>query len=160
MYTKFFDIIPLFPRKLMTKSNRNLINYSLSINMKYCTYSIKGKRMKKLMVIMLFIGVFTQSCLAGYRDSALKDHCEQGIVNGKYRGGAYNPKVCLRAIKAVLKDKVYRSHQRYARAQKIAQKICRKHGRTSVASRKACQLEKYYWKKYMNDPSRFDRARW
>jgi len=55
--------------------------------MKYCTYAIKGKRMKKLMVIGLFIGVFTQSSLAGYRGSALKDHCEQGIVNGQYRGG-------------------------------------------------------------------------
>ena len=87
MYTKFFDIIPLFPRKLMTKSNRNLINYSLSINMKYCTHSIKGKRMKKSVVIMLFIGVFTQSIFAEYRHSSLKSRCEFGQINGKYRGG-------------------------------------------------------------------------
>jgi len=96
--------------------------------MKYCTYAIKGKRMKKLMVIGLFIGLFTQNAFAKYSGSALEARCEYGQVNGKYVESSWDPKVCLRAIHAVATDKSLTRASRYAQAKGIAEKVCRRYG--------------------------------
>jgi len=135
--------------------------------MKYCTYTIKGKRMKTLMVIGLFIGLFTQSTFAKYRGSALEARCEYGQVNGKYVESSWDPKVCLRAIHAVANDKSITPRYRYRQAKSIAEKVCRRYGggtkytsgtRSTPEGRKACQLEKYYWKKFQqHNKSRPDR---
>ena len=101
--------------------------------------------MKHLTILFTLLLILSaQTNAYSFDSSDLKFKCKYGDPDHLNYANAYDKKICLRAIRAILHDKSMDRRTRYQYTWELTDLLCLR----SQWRKEACKLEKYYNKKF------------